>query len=70
MYISMIYAPKASSKGRSISCESPTVHIQNPLSEFLPRGVDVLRTGSEPVRTFLSTGFSCYSCFYTSRLHP
>ena len=28
------------------------------------------RTGIEPVRTLLSTGFSCYSCFYTSRLNP
>ena len=42
---------------------------KTPLKNFL-RGVDVLRTGIEPVRALLPTGFSCYSCFYTSRLHP
>ena len=42
---------------------------KTPLGKFL-RGVDVLRTGIEPVRALLPTGFSCYSCFYTSRLHP
>ena len=35
-----------------------------------PEGVNVPRTGIEPVRPLLATGFSCYSCFYTSRLHP
>ena len=39
-------------------------------SQFPERAADVLRTGIEPVRALLPTGFSCYSCFYTSRLHP
>ena len=34
------------------------VHIkQKSLSEFLPRGIAVLRTGIEPVRALLPTGF-------------
>ena len=37
-YISMIQAPKASSKGRSISCESPPHTYKNPSQNFFQEG--------------------------------
>ena len=43
---------------------------KNPSQNVFQEGFAVLRTGIEPVRALLPTGFSCYSCFYTSRLHP
>ena len=62
--------PRSPAKPEKRAIHPINTNIQKSLIIKRLQGIDVPRTGIEPVRPLLATGFSCYSCFYTSRLHP
>ena len=57
MYISMIHAPKASSKGRSISFESPPHTYKNPSQNFFQEGLMCSGRESNPYGHFCPRDF-------------